>query len=77
VHYDTVLRVLLQAGLSRNGSLIRRSQIEPYLPFISETLAQQLSGNRPRAHETCGAQQALSRPNENSDASGFTTAVSE
>ena len=40
VHYDTVLRVLLQAGLSRNGSLIRRSQIEPYLPFIRETLAQ-------------------------------------
>jgi hypothetical protein len=40
VHYDTVLRVLLQAGLSRNGSLIRRSQVEPYLPFISETLAQ-------------------------------------
>jgi transposase len=40
VHYDTVLRVLLQAGLSRNGSLIRGSQIEPYLPFIRETLAQ-------------------------------------
>ena len=36
-----------------------------------------LSGNLPRAHETCGAQQALSRPNENSDASGFTTAASE
>jgi transposase len=38
VHRDTVMRVLAQAGLSRNGPSVRRSQIEPYLPFIRETL---------------------------------------
>jgi transposase len=38
VHRDTVMRVLTQAGLSRNGAPLRRLQIEPYLPFIRETL---------------------------------------
>jgi transposase len=38
VHHGTVLRVLAQAGLPRNGTPARRSQIEPYLPFIRETL---------------------------------------
>jgi len=38
VHYDTVMRVLLQAGLSRNGAPLRGSQIEPYLQFIRATL---------------------------------------
>lgn len=38
VHRDTVMRVLLQAGLSRNGTSVRSSQIEPYLPIIRETL---------------------------------------
>ena len=38
VHYDTVMRVLLQAGLSRNGAPLRGSQIEPYLQFIGATL---------------------------------------
>ena len=38
VHYEAVVRVLLQAGLSRNGAPLRRSQVEPYLPFIRETL---------------------------------------
>ena len=51
VHYDTVVQVLLQAGLSRNGPLIRRSQIEPYLPFIRETLArQQRARDHSRGH---------------------------
>jgi len=38
VHHGTVTRVLAQAGLPRTGSPARRSQIEPYLPFILETL---------------------------------------
>src|SRR6516164_10488210 len=38
VHYDTVMRVLLRAGLSRNGAPLRGSQIEPYLQFIGATL---------------------------------------
>jgi transposase len=38
VHHGTVTRVLAQAGLPRIGPPQRRSQIEPYLPFILETL---------------------------------------
>ena len=79
--------VLLVRGLP--GSSIRLPPLRPWpnllcrrpctrsasaLPARSRPA---LSGNLPRAHETCGAQQALSRPNENSDASGFTTAASE
>jgi len=38
VHHGTVARVLAQAGLPRCGAPARRSRIEPYLPFIHETL---------------------------------------
>jgi transposase len=38
VHSGTVTRVLAQAGLPRIGPPARRSQIEPYLPFIRTTL---------------------------------------
>jgi len=38
VHHGTVMRVLSQAGLPRTGPLVRRSQVDPYLPFILETL---------------------------------------
>ena len=34
VHHGTVMRVLAQAGLPRTGPPARRSQIEPYLPFV-------------------------------------------
>ncbi len=39
VHRDTVARVLGQAGLPRLGRPHRPSKIDPYLPFIRETLA--------------------------------------
>jgi len=38
VHHGTVKRVLSQAGLPANGVVQRGSQIDPYLPFIRETL---------------------------------------
>src|SRR5438128_9426390 len=38
VHHGTVMRVLAQAGLPRTGPPARRSQVEPYLPFIHATL---------------------------------------
>jgi transposase len=38
VHPDTVARVLAQAGIPRQPSLSRPSRIDPYLPFIFETL---------------------------------------
>jgi transposase len=38
VHHATVMRVLAQAGLPRTGPPGRRSQVEPYLPFMLETL---------------------------------------
>jgi transposase len=38
VHTDTVARVLAQAGLPRIGTLQRPSKVDPYLPFILETL---------------------------------------
>ena len=38
VHPDTVTRVLAQAGLPRIGAPARPSQIDPYLPFILQTL---------------------------------------
>ncbi|KAI3603369.1 Mobile element protein [Cupriavidus necator H850] len=37
VHHDTVRRVLAQAGLPRHGP-VRGSSVEPYLPFILQTL---------------------------------------
>lgn len=40
VHHDTVSRVLAQAGLPRVGAVRRVSVIDPYLPFIHETLKQ-------------------------------------
>ncbi len=39
VHPETVARVLAQAGLPRIGAPRRASKIDPYLPFIRETLA--------------------------------------
>jgi transposase len=39
VHRDTVTRVLAQAGLPRLAKLHRASKVDPYLPFIHETLA--------------------------------------
>lgn len=38
VHHGTVARVLAQAGLPKIGPGSRPSQIDPYLPFIHETL---------------------------------------
>lgn len=38
VHHGTVTRVLAQAGLPRTDPPRRRLQVEPYLPFILETL---------------------------------------
>src|ERR1700692_3007628 len=38
VHHGTVARVLAQAGLPRIGPPARHSQVEPYLPFIHQTL---------------------------------------
>jgi hypothetical protein len=38
VHSGTVRRVLAQAGLPRSGAPARRSQIDPYLPFVHATL---------------------------------------
>lgn len=39
VHHDVVSRVLAQAGLPRIERVSRPSIIEPYLPFITETLS--------------------------------------
>ena len=38
VHGGTVRRVLAQAGLPRSGPVQRRSRVDPYLPFIGQTL---------------------------------------
>lgn len=40
LHRDTVARVLAQAGLPAPGPLVRPSAIDPYLPFILETLGE-------------------------------------
>ena len=40
VHHGTVTRVLMQDGLPRFGAPSRPSQLDPYLPFIRETLEQ-------------------------------------
>lgn len=40
LHRDSVARVLAQAGLLAPGLIRRPSAINPYLPFIRETLAQ-------------------------------------
>ena len=40
VHRDSVARVLSQAGLPALGSVRRASAIDPYLPFIQDTLLQ-------------------------------------
>jgi transposase len=38
VHHGTVERVLRQAGLPRLGSPLRLSKVDPYLPFMLQTL---------------------------------------
>jgi transposase len=38
IHHDVVFRVLAQAGLPRIGVPARSCQIDPYLPFIRQTL---------------------------------------
>jgi transposase len=40
LHRDTVARVLTQAGLPLIGPVCRASAIDPYLPFIRQTLTQ-------------------------------------
>ena len=40
LHRDSVARVLTQAGLPTLGLIRRPSAIDPYLPFILETLTQ-------------------------------------
>jgi transposase len=40
IHRDTVARVLAQAGLPPMGPVRRASALDPYLPFIRETLEQ-------------------------------------
>jgi transposase len=40
VHHGTVARVLHQAGLPRLGASLRPSAVDPYLPFIHQTLEQ-------------------------------------
>lgn len=40
VHHGTVARVLHQAGLPRPGAPLRPSAVDPYLPFIQQTLEQ-------------------------------------
>lgn len=48
VHRETVLRVLASAGLPRYGPTPKPSMIEPYLPFIRQTLEKYptLTGSR-------------------------------
>jgi transposase len=38
LHHTTVRRVLAQAGLPRHGPQLRSAMIDPYLPFIRQTL---------------------------------------
>jgi transposase len=38
LHYDTVARVVAQAGVPTPANVVRPSRIEPYLPFIRQTL---------------------------------------
>ena len=45
VHRDSVARVLTQADLPALGGLSRPSAIDPYLPFILETL-EPINGSR-------------------------------
>ena len=50
VHHCTVRRVLAQAGLPSHGSAQRPSQIDPYLPFIRETLEKYATLNASRLY---------------------------
>src|SRR5688500_16045398 len=40
VHHSTVQRVLAQAGLPRASTSARASLVDPYVPFIMQTLQQ-------------------------------------
>jgi transposase len=40
LHYDTVARVVAQAGVPTPAKVVRPSQIDPYLRFVRETLEQ-------------------------------------
>ena len=49
LHRDTVQRVIAQACVMRPDPALRSSQIDPYLPFIRDTLAKfpSLAASRP------------------------------
>ena len=49
VHHGTVMRVLAQAGLPRTGPPARRSQIDPYLPFMRRDAARSSRRSPPAA----------------------------
>lgn len=51
LHRDTVARVLTQAGLPLAVSKPRPSMIDPYLPFVRETLKQYPKLTASRLHE--------------------------
>jgi hypothetical protein len=40
LHHSTVRRVLAQAGLDAGRVSVRQSMVDPYVPFIVETLGQ-------------------------------------
>lgn len=50
VHHATVRRVLAHAGLPSHGAVQRPSQIDPYLPFIRETLEKYATLNASRLY---------------------------
>ena len=62
IHRDSVARVLAQAGLPAMGSLRRPSAVDPYLPFILETLDQFPRLRASRVYEMVKARGYPGRP---------------
>lgn len=53
VHHSTVRRVLKQAGLSERQPVSRPSKVDPFLPFIHQTLAAHPKLPASRLHAMC------------------------
>ncbi|PVY22264.1 Homeodomain-like domain-containing protein [Paraburkholderia silvatlantica] len=79
VHHTTVSRVLAQAGLPSHGLPPRATMIEPYLPFIRQTLERfpKLTASRLYAMVRAASGMRLARNRSSSTrSSGSTRALS-
>ena len=62
VHHETVAAALNRASVLTRGGRCRSTALDPYLPFLRDTLAQYPRLRATRLHERAGARRARALP---------------